>query len=55
MFNEFLKIFFSSYIVWIKKGYQNVEEPLGSSISKVKGIARVSIGNSNDNGMKIRE
>jgi len=31
-----------SYIVWIQKGYQDVQQPHGSSIIKVKGVARVS-------------
>ncbi|CAF0737727.1 unnamed protein product [Adineta steineri] len=43
------------YIVWIKKGYQDVQEPYGSSISKVKGIARVSISNSNFNDDNVKQ
>ena len=31
-----------SYVVWVKRGYQDVQQPYGSSIIKVKGIARVS-------------
>ncbi|CAF3830546.1 unnamed protein product, partial [Adineta steineri] len=45
----------SIYIVWIKKGYQDVQEPYGSSISKVKGIARVSISNSNFNDENVKQ
>ncbi|CAF0760705.1 unnamed protein product [Adineta steineri] len=45
----------SIYIVWIKKGYQDVQEPYGSSISKVKGIARVSISNSNFNDDNVKQ
>jgi hypothetical protein len=36
-----------SYVVWIKKGYQDEEEPRGSSIIKVKGVARISLNTSN--------
>lgn len=43
--NDFPTICFSSYIVWFKKGYQEVEEAHGSSVIKVKGVARVSTGN----------
>ena len=41
-----MKIAFSSHIVLIKRGYQQFQEPHGSSIIKVKGVARVSIGSS---------
>ncbi|CAF3430901.1 unnamed protein product [Rotaria sp. Silwood1] len=30
------------YIVWIKKGYQQFQEPRGTSVIKVKGIAKVT-------------
>jgi P2X purinoceptor 4 len=30
------------YIVWYKRGYQEFQEPRGTSVIKVKGIARVS-------------
>ncbi len=33
-----------SYIVWRRKGYQLFEEPCGTSVIKVKGIGKVSIG-----------
>ena len=36
-----------SYVVWVKRGYQDVQQPYGSSIIKVKGIARASTDNSN--------
>ncbi|CAF4226324.1 unnamed protein product, partial [Rotaria sordida] len=35
------------YIILVKKGYQQFQEPQGSSIIKVKGAARISIYNSN--------
>lgn len=35
-----------SYVVWIKRGYQDVDEPRGSSIIKVKGVARISANTS---------
>ena len=31
-----------SYIVWYKKGYQEFQEPHGTSIIKVKGLAKVT-------------
>jgi hypothetical protein len=34
-----------SYIVWVKKGYQQFQEPRGTSIIKVKGIAKVTGNN----------
>jgi hypothetical protein len=34
-----------SYIVWWKKGYQEFQEPRGTSIIKVKGIAKVTGNN----------
>jgi hypothetical protein len=40
-----LNIPFSSYIVWTRKGYQHFQQPRGSSVIKVKGVGRVSIGN----------
>jgi hypothetical protein len=43
----YIKISFSSYIVWIRKGYQDIEEPRDSSMIKVKGVARVAMSNSN--------
>ena len=46
-------VFFFSYIVWIKKGYQDVQEPHGSSIIKVKGVARVSIADLNSVSSKF--
>ncbi|UJR20246.1 hypothetical protein I4U23_023377 [Adineta vaga] len=33
------------YIVWRRKGYQRFQEPRGSSVIKIKGIGRVSVGN----------
>ncbi|CAF4169554.1 unnamed protein product, partial [Rotaria sordida] len=35
------------YIILVKKGYQQFQEPQGSSIIKVKGVVRISIYNSN--------
>ncbi|CAF1371650.1 unnamed protein product [Rotaria sordida] len=40
-------IFVVFYIILIKKGYQEFQEPQGSSIIKIKGAAQVSIHNSN--------
>ncbi|CAF4194799.1 unnamed protein product, partial [Rotaria sordida] len=40
-------IFVAFYIILVKKGYQQFQEPQGSSIIKVKGAARISIYNSN--------
>ncbi len=34
-----------SYIVLLKKGYQQFQEPRGTSVIKVKGIARVNGSN----------
>jgi len=31
-----------SYIVWYKQGYQEFQEPRGTSIIKLKGIAKVN-------------
>jgi len=50
MFNDFPKSSLSSYIVWKQKGYQDEEDPRGSSVIKVKGVARVSIVNSDFSG-----
>jgi hypothetical protein len=33
---------YCSYIVIWKKGYQQVQEPRGTSVIKVKGVAKVS-------------
>jgi len=41
-FSKIKSIF--SYIVLIKKGYQEFQEPRGTSVIKVKGIAKV-LGN----------
>ncbi|UJR37581.1 hypothetical protein I4U23_030280 [Adineta vaga] len=35
------------YIVWYKKGYQQFQEPRGTSIIKVKGITKVTGNNTN--------
>ena len=40
-----------SYIVWYQKGYQRFQEPRGTSIIKVKGIAKVT---GNDTTRHIR-
>ncbi|CAF1072379.1 unnamed protein product [Rotaria sordida] len=40
-------IFVAFYIILVKKGYQQFQEPQGSSIIKVKGVVRISIYNSN--------
>ncbi|CAF3903393.1 unnamed protein product, partial [Rotaria sordida] len=37
----------NNYIILVKKGYQQFQEPQGSSIIKVKGVVRISIYNSN--------
>ena len=37
-----LECFYFSYIVWCKKGYQEFQEPRGTSVIKVKGIAKVT-------------
>lgn len=37
--------FLFSYIVWLKKGYQEFQEPRGTSVIKVKGVARVTENN----------
>jgi len=37
------KIYFSYIVIW-KKGYQQFQEPRGTSVIKVKGIAKV-LGN----------
>ena len=37
--------FWFSYIVWYKKGYQEFQEPRGTSVIKVKGVARVDESN----------
>jgi hypothetical protein len=39
-------MFFFSYIVWTRKGYQRFLEPRGSSVIKVKGIGRVYVSHS---------
>jgi hypothetical protein len=38
-------VFLFSYIVWRRKGYQLFEEPRGTSVIKVKGVGKISIGN----------
>ncbi|CAF0953966.1 unnamed protein product [Adineta steineri] len=43
------------YIVWLKKGYQDVQMPSGSSVIKVKGVARVSTDNSSFNSNNIKQ
>jgi len=53
LYTDFHRIYFSSYIIWIKKGYQDIDEPRGSSIIKIKGVARVSITNENINASKL--
>jgi hypothetical protein len=36
-----LNVVLFSYIVYTRKGYQQFQEPRGSSVIKVKGVARV--------------
>jgi hypothetical protein len=40
--NRILTYSHFSYIVWWKKGYQQFQEPRGTSVIKIKGIAKVS-------------
>ncbi len=53
MSDKFLKYNLFSYIIWIQKGHQDVQEPHGASVIKVKGVGRVSIRNSNLNASKL--
>ncbi|CAF1268273.1 unnamed protein product [Adineta ricciae] len=39
-------VYIAFYIVWYKKGYQQFQEPRGTSIIKVKGITKVTGNNS---------
>jgi hypothetical protein len=43
--NRILTYSHFSYIVWWKKGYQQFQEPRGTSVIKIKGIAKVSGNN----------
>ena len=42
-----------SYVVWIEKGYQDVQVPHGASIIKVKGVARISVDDTNSTASKF--
>lgn len=41
-----IEFFYFSYIVWYKKGYQEFHDPRGTSIIKLKGVAKVTSNNS---------
>ena len=38
-------IHFFSYIVWYQRGYQEFQEPRGTSVTKVKGVSSVDLKN----------